>query len=802
MTPLLAGLLYPAIFAAGAAAAAVPIVIHLLNRRRVRPLRWAAMTWLLAALKKHQKRLRMENWLVLALRVAALLLLGLGLSRVVLSDSALVALAKPKRSVVLLLDTSYSTGARDGARSVSDRVREEADRVLTGLGAEDTVCVVVSNDVRGDRAGTRPHVLVPRAVGREGVSRAKAALGSVRPTEAPAPWAEALAAAAPRAVLQESDVNRVLVWITDLQASDWRRPSPDAPADPLRAALEGLKREGSEIVIVDANGAEGRSLPNLAVGDLAIVGTGDVFQNQWFAVRAQVTNHGDAAVEGASVRIFLDDAVAPVRTVRVPGVLPAANPVTGRPGEQSVELVVPKELAFKTAGGHAVRVEVAPPESRPGADALGLDSRRVLALDVRSRLRVVAWVQPSRDSKWETADALQGIFVGEGAGDVFEFEAARSEEDLRRALTESGRETHLVILGNRLPRSPEARRELVAFVRGGGALLVFTGDAFDVRAWNEEVQGGPDARFLPFEILPAETRRYDEGAWRLAFDAETPHPLSHRFAKEEAAELVKAYPPLFYGRTPIRPLAKEPRDPKDPALAAEEASVVFRFADAGGRKGPIACVEGPFGLGRTMWFGSSLDDAWTPTGIWLYAALLNDAALLLTQQAAAGRNLLVGGAIQAWLPKDASDPRLTIPGRGEEVPTIREAQAEGDRAQALFDRVGTSGAWRLSFARPAGRGATTSTIRREDVFAVNPDPREGALLRARHDDVRARAQSAEPKVLPTWQEAGGAEIEGREGEVSHWVLLLVLAFLLLEPYLAMRFGRHDVKPGDPIPPSP
>ena len=102
--------------------------------------------------------------------------------------------------------------------------------------------------------------------------------------------------------------------------------------------------------------------------------------------------------------------------------------------------------------------------------------------------------------------------MGEGAGDVFEFEAARSEEDLRRSLSDAGRETHLVILGNRLPRSAEARRELVAFVRSGGALLVFTGDAFDVRAWNEEVQGGPDARFLPFEILPAETHRYDEGA--------------------------------------------------------------------------------------------------------------------------------------------------------------------------------------------------------------------------------------------------------------------------------------------------
>lgn len=800
--PLLAGLLYPMLFAAGAAAATVPIIIHLLNRRRVRPLRWAAMSWLLAALKKHQKRLKMENWLILALRVAALLLLGLGLSHVVLSDSALLALSKPKRSVILLLDTSFSTAARDGARSVSDRIREEADRVLSGLGAEDTVSVVTSNDVRGDRAGTRPQVLVTRAVGREGISRAKALLGSVRPTEAPAPWAEALAACSPKALLQETDTNRLLVWITDLQASDWRRPPPDQPADPVKAALEGLKREGCEIAVVDANGAEGRSLPNLAVSDLSVVGSGDVFQGQWFAVRAVVSNHGDVPIEGASVRLFLDDAPAPVRTVRVPGVIPASNPVTGTPGEQSVEVVVPRELAWKTAGGHAVRAEVAPPESRPGADVLGLDSRRVLAMEVRSRLRVVAWVSPSRDSKWETADALQGIFVGEGAGDVFEFEAARSEEDLRRSLSDAARETHLVILGNRLPRSAEARRELVAFVRSGGALLVFTGDAFDVRAWNEEVQGGPDARFLPFEILPAETRRYDEGAWRLAFEAETPHPLSHRFAKEEAAELVKAYPPLFYGRTPIRALRATSRDPKDPATAAEEAMVVFRWKDAGGGPGPIACVEGPFGLGRTLWFGSSLDDAWTPTGIWLYAALLNDAALLLTQQAGAGRNLLVGGAIQAWLPKDATDPRLSIPGRGEEVPTIRAAQVEGERSQALYDRVGTAGVWRLSFARPAGRGATTSTIRREDVFAVNPDPREGALARARHDDVATRAPSAEIQVLSTWQEAGSTQAVARQGDVTHWVLLLVLAFLMLEPYLAMRFGRHDVRPGQAVPPSP
>ncbi len=194
---VLAAFLHPALLAAGAAAAAVPIIIHLLNRRRVRPLEWAAMAWLLAALKKHQRRLKLENWLVLFLRCAALALLGMGLARWVVADSALAALARPKRTIVLLLDTSYSTGARTGARAVSDRVRELADTLLAGLSADDVAAIVLSNDVRSDRTGTRPAVLLPRAVGRDAASRGRQALSSVRPTEAPAAWADALLECAP-----------------------------------------------------------------------------------------------------------------------------------------------------------------------------------------------------------------------------------------------------------------------------------------------------------------------------------------------------------------------------------------------------------------------------------------------------------------------------------------------------------------------------------------------------------------------------------------------------------------------------
>ena len=54
---------------------AVPIIIHLLNRRRFKKVPWAAMEFLLAAMKRNKKRLRMEQWLVLLLRTLAVLLL-------------------------------------------------------------------------------------------------------------------------------------------------------------------------------------------------------------------------------------------------------------------------------------------------------------------------------------------------------------------------------------------------------------------------------------------------------------------------------------------------------------------------------------------------------------------------------------------------------------------------------------------------------------------------------------------------------------------------------------------------------
>jgi len=66
---------------AGAIAAAGPIIIHLLNRRRFRTVSWAAMDFLREALERNRRILHVRDIILLALRILAVVLFGLVLAR-------------------------------------------------------------------------------------------------------------------------------------------------------------------------------------------------------------------------------------------------------------------------------------------------------------------------------------------------------------------------------------------------------------------------------------------------------------------------------------------------------------------------------------------------------------------------------------------------------------------------------------------------------------------------------------------------------------------------------------------------
>src|SRR5215510_8828637 len=91
------------LFLAGAAAAAIPLVLHLFFRRAEPVVDFAAMRFLRGAPVEQARRRRLHELLLLALRVAALLLLAFAFARPYFAGSA-AALSAP--ATMVLVDAS------------------------------------------------------------------------------------------------------------------------------------------------------------------------------------------------------------------------------------------------------------------------------------------------------------------------------------------------------------------------------------------------------------------------------------------------------------------------------------------------------------------------------------------------------------------------------------------------------------------------------------------------------------------------------------------------------------------------
>jgi hypothetical protein len=196
------GLLVPA-FLVGLAALAVPLVLHLRHRDKDRPQRFPSLMFLELLPIRTAERRRITDWPLLLLRALALTLLALAFARPVFSRAANVERAERSRAVVVLLDRSLSMGHRDVWPAAVDSAR----RIITALGANDRVALVLFDD---EADIVQPFTRDHRA--------ALAALAKARPGPRGTRFAAALRAAR-QLIVATHDANGEVTIITDLQRS-------------------------------------------------------------------------------------------------------------------------------------------------------------------------------------------------------------------------------------------------------------------------------------------------------------------------------------------------------------------------------------------------------------------------------------------------------------------------------------------------------------------------------------------------------------------------------------------------------
>src|SRR6201996_3986934 len=126
MTFLNAALLF------GSAALAIPIIIHLFHKSRFQVVKWGAMHLLEAVIRTNQRRIRIEQILLLMLRAAIPVILALCMARP-LWQGAQKLLGDARTSTVILLDNSYSMAASRAGTTNFSLARDEAGRMLNEL---------------------------------------------------------------------------------------------------------------------------------------------------------------------------------------------------------------------------------------------------------------------------------------------------------------------------------------------------------------------------------------------------------------------------------------------------------------------------------------------------------------------------------------------------------------------------------------------------------------------------------------------------------------------------------------------
>ena len=122
------------LFLLGALAVAAPVVFHLIRRTTRDRTRFSYLLFLQPDPPRLTQRSRIENWLLLLLRAAALALLALAFSRPFLrTETPLNSNPGKNRRLVILVDTSASM-QRDGFFPAA---REKAEELLRGAGPGD-----------------------------------------------------------------------------------------------------------------------------------------------------------------------------------------------------------------------------------------------------------------------------------------------------------------------------------------------------------------------------------------------------------------------------------------------------------------------------------------------------------------------------------------------------------------------------------------------------------------------------------------------------------------------------------------
>ena len=217
------GFLHPWMLA-GLVAAGIPVLLHLLQRREPPTVLFPAVRYLIVATQEHQRRLKLQNWLLLILRTMLIVLLVLAAAGPTVPARG--APGHAPSALVVVLDNSASSGAVVKGAPRLGRLQAIARAVLARATPDDAVWLLTADGVprRGD-----PHEL-------------RGLVSTLEPSPRRLDLGEALRSA--DELLQAASRPGEIVLLSDLQATAVSPAAINTPALVVRAGDPPVRNLG------------------------------------------------------------------------------------------------------------------------------------------------------------------------------------------------------------------------------------------------------------------------------------------------------------------------------------------------------------------------------------------------------------------------------------------------------------------------------------------------------------------------------------------------------------------------------
>ncbi len=719
---------------------AVPVVIHLYRGRQRDVISWGAMQFLEQATTKGRSLQRLEELLLMLLRVAAVLALVLALAQPMMRSHwlGLGFGSRFDREVVLVLDNSLSMARTIDEVSANDQMIEKAVTLVEDLAAGDTVHLLLA--AGGGQWLTAEGI----EASHTGKRQLTTLLEEIEPSLSRANLLDCLQTAIHLEPYGEPASRQITVFSDD-QTLSWQLDSPSAWQQ------LGSARENSLVLTtVDciACGFADDEFRNLAV--MKIEASRQLARpDERIEFAAHITNAGETASEATVVEWLIDDKVFDTSDLR------ALAP------QEATQVSVRRKQ--KETGNFAVTCRL------QADDQIALDQQASVVIEVSDQLPILVVHDFDPEEAGKPADQLFTAALGYEGGQPQEWHAVYQPEVVTLSqlaeITLSKYRAVVILSLTDLPA--ETHERLHTFVHGGGGLWVALGDAIDRETFNRYwFDDGGGLSPISLETLVT------------VQDTNTPPGSIHPPERDHTATLQLA------NTTQLDIDQARVSEYWQLVQGGDKEHAVWVLLESG--DGSPLVVENLVGDGRVLIQAFPLGLQWSNLPqLKSYVVMIHDWLDYLTAPAMARYNLEPGNPIVAQVPAnvEAASVRLLTPA-GKEVPL--STAASDDSGVLRYSQTQLPGLYRLNF-EAGGKKASLPFYIARDAKESEWTPLE-AERQSELFQLAGLQFEGGPQLAPSTVAA--AETSPRSKPIWGALLLALLALLVGEQFLSHWLARQ------------